>query len=220
MLPTARRAGSPSALALLAQGGTTPRAPRSTLLLTSPDGVSWRAVGGTAALAAADFLAAAAGPAGYLVAGQSGQVWFSKGLTTWARVPGLGDGSGQVTALAAGSRGFAAAGTAGQQPAVWTSADGKTWTRTSLSPAGVTLRLVAANGNRIVVMGTSTAGAPLAMLSVNDGATWQPAALPVSGLSAPVVTALAAEGTGFTALGESGQQLVAWTSADGAVWHR
>ncbi len=187
---------------------------RSTLLLTSPDGVSWRTVGGTAVLAAADLLAAAAGPAGYVVAGQSGQVWFSKDLTTWAHVTGLG----QVTGLAAGSHGFAAVGTAGRQPAVWTSADGKAWTRTGLSPAGATLRVVATVGNRIVVMGANAAGAPLAMLSVNDGATWQPVALPVTGLSAPVVTALAAEGTGFTALGESGQQLVSWASADGAVW--
>ena len=208
-------ADNPRSTSASSGGDNPPEPPRSTsLLLTSPDGFSWRAVGGTAALAAADFRAAAAGPAGYLVAGSS--LWFSPNLVSWTKVTGL---SGQVTGLAAGSGGFAAVGTAGGQPAVWTSGNGRTCTRTGLSPAGATLSQVATSGNRIVVMGTNAAGVPLAMLSVNGGATWQPAALPASEAPGTEITALTAVGGGFAATGAAaGQQFVNWTSSDGSAW--
>jgi hypothetical protein len=196
------------------------------LILTSPDGVTWHAAGGTAALAAADLLAAAAGHGGYVIAGQQG-MWFSPDLANWTKASGI-DGTGQVLDVAADAHGFVAVGSVGGQrtsgqSAVWRSPDGQTWTRTGLSPAGATLRLVAAAGERVVVMGANAAGAPLAMRSVNGSATWQPVALPSAG-PGTVVTALTADGAGFTATGESGtpgdQQLVAWTSPDGATWTR
>ncbi|MBV9452211.1 MAG: hypothetical protein JO345_40620 [Streptosporangiaceae bacterium] len=197
------------------------------IILTSPDGVTWHAVGGTAALAAADLVAAAAGPAGYVIAGdqttQTGSapaVWFSTNLTSWTKASGLG-GSGAIAAVTATSHGFAAAGSANRQPAVWVSPDGRAWRLTDLSPAGATLRYIAASGGRMVVMGTNAAGAPLAMLSTNGGTSWQPVAVPSSG-SGAVITALTADATGFIAIGESGatgeERIFAWTSSDGATW--
>jgi hypothetical protein len=198
------------------------------LILTSPDGVTWHAAGGTAALAAADLLAAAAGPAGYVVVGEEMTdtgpapvgVWFSANLSDWTMASGTGS-SGQMLAVAATSGGFAAVGTANHQPAVWISRDGQTWALTDLSPSGSVLRQVAAIGNRIVVMGSNAAGAPLAMLSTDGGTTWQVATLPQSGATT-TVTALTAAPDGFTAVGATGaagdQQLIEWTSPDGAAW--
>ena len=203
------------------------------LILTSPDGVTWRAAGGTAALAAADLLAAAAGPAGYVVVGSQmtdtgrapAAVWFSSNLSDWTIANGAGD-SGQMLAVAATAAGYLAVGTADHQPAVWVSRDGKSWTLTDLSPAGSVLRQVAAlnepgRGSRIVVTGTNAGGAPLVLLSTDEGATWQVAELLQVGPST-TVTALTAGPDGFTATGVTGaaddQQLVEWSSADGVTW--
>jgi hypothetical protein len=87
-------------------------------------------------------------------------------------------GPGQMLAVAATSTGFIAVGTANGQPAVWKSADGKTWHLTDLSPAGATLRQVTAAGDRVTVTGTNAAGAPLALQSADGGTTWQPVAQP------------------------------------------
>jgi hypothetical protein len=202
------------------------------LILTSPDGVTWHAVGGTAALAAADLLAAAAGPAGYVVVGSQmtaaglapAGIWFSANLSDWSMARGTGASlttGGQMLAVAATATGFAAVGTANHQPAVWVSRDGKTWALTDLSPAGSVLRQVAALGHRIVVTGTNAAGAPLVLLSVDGGTTWHVAELSHVGPSA-MVTALTAGPGGFVAAGVTGttgdQQLIEWTSPDGSVW--
>jgi hypothetical protein len=206
------------------------------LILTSPDGVTWHAVGGTAALAAADLLAAAAGPAGYVVVGSQmtdaglapAGIWFSTNLSDWSMARGTGDSlttGGQMLAVAATANGFVAVGTANHQPAVWVSRDGKTWALTDLSPAGAVLRQVAAQstaqGNRIVVTGTNAAGAPLVLLSADGGRTWYVAELPHAGSSA-AVTALTVGPDGFIAAGVTGapgdQQLIEWTSPDGSSW--
>jgi len=200
----------------------------SNLILTSPDGVTWHAAGGTAALAAADFLAAAAGPAGYVVVGEQMthtgsvpvSVWFPADLSGPRMASGTGH-PGQMLAVTATASGFAAVGTADRQPALWVSRDGKTWTLTDLSPAGSVLRQVAALGNRIVVTGTNAAGAPLVLLSADGGTTWHVTELPRAGR--PVtVTALTAGPHGFTAAGVTGtagdEQFTEWRSADGAAW--
>ena len=73
------------------------------------------------------------------------------GGTTWQQVPFRAPGT--VTALTADAGGFAAAVRSGSQAAVWTSADGTTWTHapprglsgsgtkqiTALAPAGATV---------------------------------------------------------------------------------
>jgi hypothetical protein len=203
------------------------------LILTSPDGVTWHAVGGTAALAAADLMAAAAGPAGYVVVGSQmtdaglapAGIWFSTNLSDWSIASGTGN-SGQMLAVAATASGFAAVGTANHQPAVWVSRDGRTWALTDLSPAGAVLRQVAALsepglGSRLVVTGSNAAGALLVLVSADGGKTWQVAELPEAGPSTEV-TALTSGRDGFVAVGVTGgrgdQQLIEWTSPDGSVW--
>jgi len=195
------------------------------LILTSPDGETWRAIGGTAAPAAADFLAAAAGPAGYVaVGGHDGPdgevpvaVWLSANLATWTTASGTGS-AGQMRAVTADAGGFVAVGSADGQPAAWVSAGGQAWKLTDLSPAGATLTQVAAIGSRIVITGTNAAGEPFALLSTNGATTWQPVTLPQAG-AATAMVALTAGPDGFTATGEnSDQQVVTWTSADGTAW--
>ena len=200
------------------------------LILTSPDGETWRAIGGTAAPAAAEFLAAAAGPAGYVAVGEQNgpsgpapvAVWLSPSLATWTTATGIvstgASTGGQVRAVTADAGGFVAVGSAGGQPAVWVSAGGQAWKLADLSPAGATLSQVAANGSRIVIAGTNAAGEPFALLSTNGATTWQPVALP-SASPAIKIIALTAGPDGFTATGETGdQQILTWTSADGTAW--
>jgi hypothetical protein len=200
------------------------------LILTSPDGETWRAIGGTAAPAAAEFLAAAAGPAGYVAVGEqngpSGSapvaVWLSPSLATWTTATGIGGTgagtTGQVRAITADAGGFVAVGSAGGQSAVWVSAGGQAWKLADLSPAGATLSQAAAIGSRIVIAGTNAAGEPLALLSTNGATTWQPVTLP-SASPATKIIALTAGPDGFTVTSEtSDQQIITWTSADGSAW--
>jgi hypothetical protein len=132
-----------------------------------------------------------------------------------------------VTATAAG---FAAVGSHQDRPSVWTSRNGRTWNARDLPlPAGCTkavLQHVASNGRTVVAVGTAlttTGGTvPFAASSADGGATWSSSALPVpSGQG--TATALAATGRGFTATGVYGstqgqQDVVVWTSANGAGW--
>jgi hypothetical protein len=152
-----------------------------------------------------------------------------------------------MNAVVAHAEGFVAVGAAGAQPAAWVSATGRTWSEVTLPlPAGAVravLRFAAANGNTVAAVGTETTAAgtplPFAAVSANGGATWSVTALPLpkpataqragaaatgSGVTAgPAgpVTALAAEGGGFTATGTyglSGQQdVVVWLLGHGAV---
>jgi hypothetical protein len=130
----------------------------------------------------------------------------------------------------AASGGFVAVGLQGNSPAAWTSPDGKTWTATALPlPAGaaraVLLHVAAVGGTMVAVgMSQTASGAlsPFAARSADGGATWTESALPVpSGVAN--VTALAAAGGTFTATGTFGtsaghQDVVVWTSSDGATW--
>jgi hypothetical protein len=89
-----------------------------------------------------------------------------------------------------------------------------------------TLKYVASNGRTVVAVGTAvtTTGqqVPIAASSPDGGFTWTESALPVPAGQASV-TALAAAGGQFTVAGAFGttashQDVVVWTSADGAVW--
>jgi hypothetical protein len=215
------------------------------VVLTSADGMVWGVAGGNIAqdLTGVSAVAATSGPAGYIIVGKLvapggncvADVWWSPNLTSWTRAHDVNDttGSSQVLAVAAGAGGFVSAGSHDSQPAVWTTADGRSW-KTIVLPAPdgaatAVLQQVAINGNRVVALGQATSGTgsnastvPFAELSVNDGATWQQ--IPISSPGPDTTfTALSAAGSvGFTAaglFGQPGQQDVAvWTSADGASW--
>jgi len=244
----------------LAVGGVTANAAEHPVVVVSANGTSWQAADGQGVFGAPGLFteqAAADGP-GYVIVGYqnvrqvrggtvisgrtfiSGRtvaaVWWSAGLTGWQRAgdatPGAleGPGARQMTAVAAGSAGFVAVGSHGDQPSAWTSADGRSWRQADLPlPVGATravLEHVASTGRTVAAVGTAltTTGqhVPFAASSSNGGASWIESALPVpAGLTS--VTALAAAGGAFTATGTYGstpghQNVVVWTSPNGSAW--
>jgi hypothetical protein len=190
---------------------------------------------------------AAAGAASYVVVGSAAPpgggpgpaAWYSAGLTTWARATiaqaGPAGTGGAMLAVTTDRSGFAAVGSAGNAPAVWTSPTGSTWQLTRLplpaGAAGAVLTQVTTVGGRLVAAGDAlrAAGAgqhaagpvPFAAVSGNGGRTWREVVLHAPAGPA-TITALTAAGRGFVAAGLSGvpgdQVLLAWWSADGLSW--
>jgi len=202
---------------------------------TSADGVTWQPAPGNIAqdLAGLSAVEVAAGPAGYVVAGNPAapgapDVWWSPDLTSWSQAQGVSDG--QVLAVAAAAHGFVAVGSHDGKPAAWTTSNGRSWTTVVLPrPAGASsavLQQIAIKGSRMVALGqATTAGGvvPFAATSVDGGARWVqvPFASPGPGTA---FTALIASSRGFTAVGQNGltgqASPVAWTSASGTAWTR
>jgi hypothetical protein len=205
------------------------------VVLTSADGEIWGVAGGniTQNLAGVSAVAAASGPAGYVIVGRLvaagggcvADVWWSPDMTSWTRAHDVNDtdGSSQVLAVAAGAHGFVSVGSHNSQPAVWTTTDGRAWKTIVLPPpAGASagaLQQVAISGNRVVALGQGTIGkgpavgsatgtepgaVPFAELSTDGGATWQQIPFSSPGPYTSF-TALTADATGFTAAGLFGQ---------------
>jgi len=219
------------------------------VVLTSADGVTWRSAGViTRDLAGVSAVQAAGGPRGYVIAGQVVQpdgtsladVWWSRDLASWAKAHDVSEtsGSSQVLTVAAGPSGFVSAGSHGNQPAVWTTPDGRAWTMIHLpvpekgageaggASAGV-IQQVAIDGSRVVALGQQTTASgprPLAELSADGGLTWQLVPFSPPGPDT-VITALTAGPGGFTAAVRSSAasgvlDAAVWTSASGANWTR
>jgi len=230
----------------LAVGGVTAGTAEHPVVVTSPNGATWQAADGEAAFRGPGLFTeqAAAGPGGYVIVGYQvsagrpiAAAWWSAGLTGWRRAgdasPGALDGAAaQMLAVTAGPRGFVAVGWDGDQPSAWISSkpNGQAWTQESVPlPIGVrsaALQHVASDGRAVVAIGTvlTTSGQllPFAASSSDGGTTWTDTALPVPSGQA-FVTALTASGDGFTATGTFGrtqghQDVVVWTSANGAAW--
>jgi hypothetical protein len=187
---------------------------------------------------------AAAGPAGYVVVGDdgpSGAIWFSPDLRTWQRGGGEQrndltaekNGNRWVRAAAGGQFGFVAAGgmldpKAGgaRRPAIWTSADGKKWKLQQLQlPNGLSqgsFNYIAAKGDVLVALGDAVGTRGLVTLgyvSADGGKTWQETKLPAPDSESIVrITAVTAASGGFVVAGTAGEDVVAWTSADGTSW--
>ena len=206
---------------------------------TSADGTTWQPAPGSIAhdLAGVVGVAAAAGPKGYVIVGKkvepggacAADVWWSPDLASWTRARDVNGttGSSQVLAVTADDDGFYSAGSHDAQPAVWTTADGRTWTTVVLPlPPGATgvLQQIATDDDRLVALGPQTSGGvttPLAELSTDDGATWRQVPFGAPGPD-PSITALTVGPGGFTAAVQSGapgqQDVTFWTSADGTSW--
>jgi len=201
------------------------------VVLSSADGEIWGVAGGdiTHDLAGVSAVAAAAGPAGYVIVGKLvapggscvADVWWSANMMSWTRAHDVNeaDGSSQVLAVAAGAHGFVSVGSHDSQPTVWTTANGRAWKTIVLPPPAGTsaaaLQQVAVNGDRVVALGLATTGTgpavgsapdtapgtvPFAELSTDDGATWQQVLFSSPGPSTSF-TALTANAAGFTAAG-------------------
>ena len=204
------------------------------LVFTSADGITWQPAPGNIAqdLAGTSAVEVAAGPAGYVIAGNLGgrvaDVWWSPDLTVWRKAAGMSDG--RVLAVAADAHGFVSAGSRNGKPAAWTTSDGRSWTTVVLPlPAGASsaaLQQVAIKGSRVVALGqaTTTGGVvPFAALSVNGGTSWRRVPFAAPGPDT-VFTALIAGSRGFIAVGQYGpagqMSPAAWTSAGGTAWAR
>ena len=218
------------------------------VVFTSANGTTWQRVSGPGSIAAdlagVSAAAAAAGPAGYVIAGKLvapggtcvADVWWSANLRTWTRAHDVNDanGSSQVLAVAAAGHGFVSAGSHDGKPAVWITADGRRWVTVVLPlparAASAVLEQVAISGNRVVALGRASATAqpdagtmPLAEVSADGGLTWQQ--VPFTGPGPDTAfTALTAGPAGFTAAGQfgpPGQRVsAAWTSATGTSWRQ
>jgi hypothetical protein len=192
----------------------------------------------TADLAGVAAVATAAGPHGYVIVGKLvaaggacvADVWWSPDLKSWTRAHDVNDvtGSSQVLAVAADAAGFVSVGSHDGQPAVWTTANGTTWTTIVLPvPAGASsavLQQIAISGSRVAAVGqaiTPAGTVPIAELSLDGGITWQQAPISTPGPDT-TFTAVTAGPGGFTAaaqFGAPGQQKIAvWRSATGASW--
>ncbi len=189
--------------------------------LTSADGSTWQPSATiTHDLAGVTAVQAASGPRGYVIAGtvsgaggvHTRDVWWSQDLASWTRAQDVGgtSGSNQVLAVAAGPSGFVSAGARDDQPAVWTTPDGRTWTAVSVPlPSGASggvIQQVAVSGKNVVALGrqaTARGIQPLAARSGDGGQTWQvvPFSAPGPGIS---FTALTAGPGGFTAAARFG----------------
>ncbi|TDD32540.1 hypothetical protein E1287_22415 [Actinomadura sp. KC06] len=223
-------------------------APRRPLVVTSKDGATWEAADSAAVFAGNKdgtpiTYAAAAGNAGYVIAGTQGfsvVTWFTKDLKNWARGAGTdpkmlqGDKAAPrwMLDVAAGSSGYAAVGGSrdakGNHPSVWSSTDGRKWTLQQLQlPPGVTeghLTHVAARENTLVATGLAATQSGLNWLgyvSTDGGRSWKPLNSP-SGDTVVFVTALTATPKGFAATGTTGSagatDVASWTSTDGSSW--
>ncbi|MFD8560011.1 hypothetical protein ACFV1N_22260 [Streptosporangium canum] len=218
------------------------------LLVTSADGVNWRrapVLGALAPAAEHDYLAphaVAAGPSGYVLAGEDRGpagtvpvVWFSPDLKRYTRAGKLPAGGGGVRLhdVSATSSGYVAVGGAGnadhETGVVWVSADGVDWTaRKPVLPPGATsagLRHVVLHGGHVVAAGTARTGDGLrafGAVSADNGTTWEFSWLPAD--QAAAVQDLAATEEGVVAVGWQGLpgegDSVAWTSEDGLDWQR
>jgi hypothetical protein len=242
----------------LAVGGAATAAGRDGALqpavIGSPDGLTWTATGTGATFDGPGRIVTggvAAGAGGYVIVGTASTgprtvaaAWYAPGLTGWRRAadarPGALDGPGNraMNAVSAVGRGFVAVGAAGDRPAAWLSAAGRTWTLVTLPlPAGAAsaaFDYVAANGGVVAAVGTEVTAAgqrrPFAAVSTDAGAQWSPAQLPLpaggGSAATAAATALTAAGGGFTATGTYGPpgetDVVVWTlpagSAGGTAW--
>jgi hypothetical protein len=188
-------------------------------------GGPWRAA--TGITSGYSYNAVATGGPGFVAVGayndslgnlSGGVVATSIDGSSWSETaPGAMTGA-SIGGLAAGPTGLAAVGQVGGQATVWTSTDGRTWTRIASPPTGGTLSDVAQINSRWVAVG-SGGGRAMAWTS-SDGTAWRP--VPTgSGLDGSTAERIVAVGSQLVALGQSTSgDGAAWLSADGTSWTR
>jgi hypothetical protein len=224
---------------------------QQSVVLTSRDGVTWQSAIGNAAFAGPGFTvnAVAAASIGYVVVGEQvvngvpvDAMWFTPDLVSWTRggdtiastVSSLSSGmsDSKIFAVAATATGFVAVGTHNGCHTAWVTTDGRHWLSYDIpKPTGSEdplLNHVAAAGSTTVAsgdLGVHGGRIPLIVVSTDGGVHWRATAIGYyDSFAGPqgTVTALAADGSGFTAAGligpPGGQHAVTWTSPDGVTW--
>ena len=139
-------------------------------------------------------------------------------------------------AVTAGGPGFVAVGQAGDDAAVWTSPDGRSWTRVphQAALADGDMHGIVAGGPGLVAVGQDWSGPThvAAVWTSSDGATWfrvshDDALFGSSGDEQSTMRAVTAGGPGLVAVGSlvptgrsDARAAVVWTSVDGLNWTR
>lgn len=220
----------------------------------STDGKAWHRAtvpGG----ADAEIAAVAAGATGFVAVGSDGYpggntqlpgargaaVWTSADGRAWTRVPPQDGFAGGImrsvvfdgSRYVGGGERIPRAGAGMPEPPIWTSADGRHWSRTargSLPAVFDLVRLAVAPGGVFALAGSLDGSAAALYRSEGQGA-WTPVALPSVppppglGPSAMYLRDVAAAGGRWVLVGlqtppggDAADQLVVWTSADGQAW--
>jgi len=221
---------------------------------TSPDGVTWSRVPHDETVFGGDdyqymFSVTAGGPGLVAVGSDSScaAVWTSPDGFTWSRVPHdetvFGDPPQRMKSVTAGGPGLVAVGehvsSDGVDAAVWTSADGLTWSRVPHDETVFggddwpTMESVTAGGPGLVAVGYAgpSNATYAAVWTSPDGLTWTrvPHDETVFGYYNNLqMYSVTAGGPGVVAVGfdnswdESSQRFAAavWTSPDGLTWTR
>ncbi len=172
-----------------------------------------------------------AGPTGMVAFGQARAtlgtvVWVSSDGRAWENIQQPSDafGGGVPTHVVSGGPGYVALGwdisiESGTRRAVWTSADGRTWSRDP-DPTGqfgvVDIIGMSSADGVVVVLASEAGGAGATTLRSADGFAWERSAAP-AGL-VPGVSGLASSVAGFVAFGSTDRPATAWHSADGRSW--
>jgi len=210
------------------------------LVLTSSDepevatsAETWSRVSGNEAVFDQGWMSSVtAGGPGLVAVGSAGDdsaaVWTSVDGITWSRVPdnsavfGTEDVEPVLWSVTAGGPGLVAVGSAEDHvAAVWTSADGLTWSRIAhddaVFPQGW-MTSVTVGGPGLVAVGGLDPGA--AVWTSVDGITWSRVALDESVFGESVMNAVTEGGPGLVAVGEDNGDAAVWTSPDGSIWSR
>ncbi len=217
-------------MASIARSGSTLVAGGLGRFWVSTDGRTWTASApiSTYAFACQIYGALIPGGPGFVAVGtdkcdqsvtESPVVTSADGLT-WSEVLATAFTGAKVSGVAAGSAGLAVVGTSPTGPVVWTSSDGRAWTRVpaAQTPASGRMMDVAAAGPGFVAVGSD--GARAAAWTSTDGRTWQEQP-PSPALDNASMTRVVSTGSGLIALGESSTgDGLAWASSDGSAWTR
>ena len=211
---------------------------------TSPDGTTWSQAPDTADFGQAQMLAVGVGSLGYMAVGArcstgecgSNAIWTSSDGTTWTRTDGIptvaGVNADSRTVIAGGSAGSSAArpSTRVLEPAGDLDVERRVgldpWDAPRRGRSGVrhaqedgVVTELATRADRIVAVGSleTSGGHRAAVWTSSDGTSWTPVDEDPSFAEA-LMTAVAAGGPGFVAVGKNGDGAAVWTSTDGTTW--
>ncbi len=161
--------------------------------------------------------------------------WYSADGTTWSHV-NMPEATGyQAIAVTAWTGGFAAVAndTLGQNPAVWTSVDGRSWQKSPAVLTGFAPTSIVAFKDRVILLGAGTDVTDGASWSSIDGRNWVESIAPARD-PATMIDAATVVGDTLVAIGSShlADQMImggptmppvglnesVWLSKDGVTW--
>ncbi len=208
---------------------------------TSPDGKAWTRVADDPSFSMHLMNGVASGPSGWTAVGGScgnGEcfdetVWTSTDGQTWheaAPLPVEQTYYAVSHVVAAGGPGWIVGGwrvgsdAADRRPAIWTTADGSSWTEATVDlPSDGSLHgslsglAVGAGIDVAVGLAQSDTSRSAAVWISTDGKDWSPVTADAS-FSGALMNSVVAGGPGFVAVGRDGSGAAVWTSTDGSSW--